>query len=63
MSGISFGQDRMKHVVHDDADRIDGLDQLAARFRQARELAAQSSPGQAQRICSSSRKSPPRPGS
>jgi hypothetical protein len=37
----------MKHVVHDDADRIDGLDQLAARFRQARELAAQSRAGAA----------------
>jgi hypothetical protein len=33
----------MKHVVHDDGDvRIDGIDQLVARVRQTRELAAQS---------------------
>ena len=38
----------MKHVAHGDADRIDGLDHLAARVRQARELAARSRAGAAE---------------
>jgi hypothetical protein len=38
----------MKHVVDDDGDvRVDGIDQLVARVRQTRALAAQSRAGAA----------------